>query len=151
MIKRITILITISGFFSACTYTKTSMVSTDNLACTKSIINGALKIAWEDYDLPSILKKPFFNQIGESYIKYYHNKEFDNFYMIFKPKFKDGKERKYFYYIQDNSDGCWAKLYKKEISSGGWNSNLSSGSILTLDSYRLNLCNCSENNVEVGL
>ena len=149
MLKRITAVISISLFFFGCA-PRTSMVYTDNLACTESIVNGALEIAWEDYSLPASLKKTFFNEISKSYINYFHNKEFNTFHMAFNPKFKDAKERKYLYYIQNNDDGCWAKLYKREVSAGTWNVNLSSGSILTLDSYKLNLCNCSGNKMEVG-
>jgi len=129
----------------------TSIVYTDNSACTESIVNGALEIAWEDYSLPVSLKKSFFNELSKPYINYFHNREFNNFNMVFNPKFKDAKKRKYFYYIQNNDDGCWAKLYKRDISSETWTVNLSSGSILTLDSYKLNLCNCSGNSIEFGL
>ena len=150
MFKKNVVLIIISILFFGCTPI-TSVVYTDNSVCTESVINGALKIAWDDYDdLPVSLKKTFFDKKKKQLVNYFHNREFNNFYVTFTPKFKDSKERKYFYYIQKNGDECRAKLYKRELGIGNSSLHWSMGSIITLDSYKLNLCNCSDNSVEFG-
>lgn len=158
MLKRITTLVAMSGLFSACSYLKTSVVYTDNSTCTESMVNGALNIAWEDYKLDKKYKKLFFDKGSKKFITHFQNRQMAGFYIFFKPKFfkdlnitKEVKKRTYFYYIQKNGNECRANLYKKEVESKDYSFySIYSGAILTLDSYKLNLCNCSENNVEMG-
>jgi hypothetical protein len=148
-------LLSIGGFFSACTTPLVSNVYTDNLACTESIVDGALKIAWEDYDANETYK-PIFDKARKTYIDYFHDVEFNTFYIVLGVEVEDlnstkkVKERKYFYYLQKSGDECWAKLYKKDGVNGKISFYVSSPILITLDSYKLDLCNCSDNNIEFG-
>lgn len=133
--------------FTGCSM-PTAILYTDNKACTQSLIDGAMTIALNDMDANETVKNEYFGS-EKRYFNSLNNREFNSMYITSN---RNGEHRKYFYYIKKEGDDCFMKLYRKEVKSGktSYDVNLNIP-FMTLDSYKLDLCNCSENSVEVGL
>lgn len=132
--------------FTSCTM-PTAMLYTDNKACTKSLVDGAMNIALNDMDANETVRNKYFGS-EKKYLNLLNNKEFSSFRITSD---ETGERRTYFYYIKKEGNDCFIKLYRKKVNRTYNSDTLLNIPFMTLDSYKLNLCNCSENNVKVGL
>jgi len=144
--KKVLLLINLF-IFTACSI-PTAILYTDNKACTESLVDGAVSIALKDMDANETVKNEYFGS-EKKYFNAFNNKEFNSVNITSN---RNGEHRTYFYYIKKEGNDCFVKLYRKKVQSGSSSYDINLNlPFMTLDSYKLNLCNCSENNVEVGL